>query len=52
MFLAEFDSVCHPDPTTMQQHIDKGAVIPQAEDKVRFQAKELCMLRLHGTSAT
>ena len=26
--------------------------LPQAEDKVRFQEKELCMLRLHGTSIT
>ena len=26
--------------------------LTQAEDKVRFQGKELCMLRLHGTSIT
>ena len=51
MFLAEFDSVCQPDPTTMQQLIDKGAVT-SGRGQGKISSKELCMLKLHGTSTT
>ena len=42
MFLAEFDSVCQPNPTTMQQLIDKGAVT-SGRGQGKISSKELCM---------
>ena len=42
------ESVGHPDPTTMQQHIEIGAVTSSRENGKILGEK--VMLRLHGTN--
>ena len=44
------ESLCRPNPTTMQQHIEKGAVT-SGRGNGKMLDKRI-MLRLHGTSIT